>query len=506
MTDKISVCIMGAGVGGLAAAHELSKDERYDITVYDRNHVVGGQSRSNMKDGKHSEYCWHAISSGYRNLPRLLHEIPLKDETVLTHLKPLEKYFFLTKHGEHIDYNKNFLSASFFSFFNILRKLTGQGHKLDALKAIWLYMKIHGMCQERLDNEYDDIKWIDYVSHFSDSMKRWIVDSTSIYLGMEYDEINAHLIIDLVRHNQPPTLLSEDSDFYSFDDSINEVWFNPWKEYLREQGVKFLMHHDIEYVDFTDDKKHINKLIIKDTWWNRKKEVTADIFINGLSAESLGYLTERTEYQKLAEIGHQIQTQILYRLPYRINEKRNTVYILPDTPWFLMTRHEGSLWDLKDKDLLSTGIGIWNKPGLNGKTALECSPKELAKECWDQMLEFEVPFPVNLPEWDIWNNFEYSEEEHKIWTWEPKFSNNIGSLKLRPHNKDDQVDNLYHANSYVRTSMNIFNMESGVEAGIETAKLIAGNDAVVYPSYKPRLFFRIIQWFDRQIYKSTRKR
>jgi uncharacterized protein with NAD-binding domain and iron-sulfur cluster len=75
MSDTIKICIMGAGVGGLAAAHELCKDNRYEITVYDRNHVVGGQSRSNMKDGKHTEYCWHAISSGYRNLARILDEI-----------------------------------------------------------------------------------------------------------------------------------------------------------------------------------------------------------------------------------------------------------------------------------------------------------------------------------------------------------------------------------------------------------------------------------------------
>jgi hypothetical protein len=376
---------------------------------------------------------------------------------------------------------------------------------LDAVKAIWMMFKINSMCQERMENEYDDIKWIDYVSHFSTELKRWIVDSTSIYLGMEYDEINAHLIMDLLRHNQASSLLSTDYDFYSFDDSINEVWLNPWKEYLREQGVKFLMHHDIESIEMSQDKTHIQKLIIKDTWWNRKKEIVADIYINGLSVESLGYLTNRDDYKHLAQIGHQIQTQILYRLPYRINEKHNTAYILPDTPWFLMVRHEGSLWELKDRDLLSTGIGIWNKPGLNGKTALQCSPSELADECWKQMLQFDVPFPVNLPEWDIWDNFEYSEEDEKLWTWEPKFSNNIGSLKLRPHNKDNIIDNLYHANSYTRSSMNVFNMEAGVEAGVQTAHLIMGTGVEAYPSYKPKGIYRILQWFDRKIYQLFRK-
>lgn len=90
------IIIMGAGVGGLVAAHELSKLGIYDIHVYDRNHMVGGQSRSSIQDGKHSEYCWHAISSGYTNLPTILSEIMLDDDksTVLDNLKPLKSTTF----------------------------------------------------------------------------------------------------------------------------------------------------------------------------------------------------------------------------------------------------------------------------------------------------------------------------------------------------------------------------------------------------------------------------
>ena len=506
--DKIKICIMGAGVGGLATAHELCKDKRYTIDIYERNHVVGGQSRSSFQDGKHSEYCWHAVSSGYTNLPRLLSEIPLDDndkhDSVLKHLKPLEKYFFLTANGCHINYDKNFLSASPIEFLQTLEQITGESHKLDMIKGLWMYFKINSMCEERLNSKYyDDTTWSEYTSHFSDTMRRWAVDSTSIYLGMEYDEINAHLIMDLLRHNQTSSLMSDKWDFYSFDQSINDVWFNPWKEYLRENGVKFHMHHDIQEIVYNSINNEISYIIIKDTWWNNRKKVVADIFVNGLSAESLGYLTVRDKYKQLAILGHQIQTQILYRLPYRINEKFNTVYILPDTPWFLMTRHEGSLWELDDEDILSTGIGIWNKPGLNGKCAINCSPQELAEECWSQMLEFDTPIPMNLPEWDIWNNFQYSKEEEKLWTWEPKFSNNIGTLDLRPHNQDDIIKNLYHSTAYTRTSMNIFNMESGAEAGIRTAKIISESDVDVNTSYKPNLFFRIMQWFDSILFKTT---
>ena len=503
MNNKQIVCVLGAGVGGLTAAHELAKDDRYEIHVYERNHEVGGQSRSCFQDGKHTEICWHAVSSGYNNLPRILSEVKLSTkDTALDHLKPFEKYHFFTDHGEHVDYDKNFLS-NFSTLMNTLEKTTGESHKLDMLKCAWMYLKANSMCEERFTSDkYDDLSWKDYVSHLSKSMQRWAVDSTSIYLGMEYDEINAHLIMDLMRHNQNSPLLSSQYDFYAFDNSINVVWFDPWKQQLKEQGVHFHMHHDV--LELEHDNGKITNIITKDNWWNKRKEIKPDIVINGLPPESLGFLYPIEycdKFDKLSESGHQIQTQILYRIDHRINEPKNTVYILPDTPWFLMARHEGSLWNLQDRDLLSTGIGIWNQPGLNGKCAINCSPQELAEECWAQMLKYNVPFPENMPEWDIWNNFQYSEDEEKIWTWEPKFSNNIGTLRLRPGNKDEILSNLYHATAYTKTSMNIFNMESACEAGVETAKIISGSDAELRRSYKPNWFFKVLQKIDKFFYK-----
>lgn len=41
----MKVIIIGAGIGGLTVAHELSK-YGYDITIYERNDIVGGLARS----------------------------------------------------------------------------------------------------------------------------------------------------------------------------------------------------------------------------------------------------------------------------------------------------------------------------------------------------------------------------------------------------------------------------------------------------------------------------
>ena len=74
----MKVVILGGGIGGLAIAHELSKnDGNIDIHIYERHSSVGGQARSIGETHKDfSEYCWHAFGNGYTCLLPMLKEIP----------------------------------------------------------------------------------------------------------------------------------------------------------------------------------------------------------------------------------------------------------------------------------------------------------------------------------------------------------------------------------------------------------------------------------------------
>jgi uncharacterized protein with NAD-binding domain and iron-sulfur cluster len=57
-----TVVILGAGVGGLTAAHELVR-RGYRVEVYERNAEPGGIARSATEpDGEHNEVAWRAYA------------------------------------------------------------------------------------------------------------------------------------------------------------------------------------------------------------------------------------------------------------------------------------------------------------------------------------------------------------------------------------------------------------------------------------------------------------
>ena len=82
------VVILGAGVGGLTAAHELSC-RGFEVTVYERRNVVGGKARSFLSDhGCPAEHGFRFFPGFYRHLHHTMRRIPYNEQhKVLDNLK-----------------------------------------------------------------------------------------------------------------------------------------------------------------------------------------------------------------------------------------------------------------------------------------------------------------------------------------------------------------------------------------------------------------------------------
>ena len=71
------VIIIGGGIAGLTAAHELS-EQNYKITLIERNTIIGGLART-YQDSKNKicpyEYSWRAYGKWYQNVYDIMKRI-----------------------------------------------------------------------------------------------------------------------------------------------------------------------------------------------------------------------------------------------------------------------------------------------------------------------------------------------------------------------------------------------------------------------------------------------
>ena len=62
MTSRLTpIVVLGAGPAGLGAAFRLGRRGAFDVTVIERNHVVGGNAGSFILDGYHVDYGSHRL-------------------------------------------------------------------------------------------------------------------------------------------------------------------------------------------------------------------------------------------------------------------------------------------------------------------------------------------------------------------------------------------------------------------------------------------------------------
>ena len=545
--NKIRVCILGGGIGGLAAAHQLSKyPDKFHIDIYERNHELGGLARTTVNDeNKHSEYAWHAIGIGYFNFLTILNEIENSSGVkVISHLKPLKKFIYALEDKCYIENGISFLADPKI-FFKGFENLYGHPASFkEKLGMATLLFKSFHICEDRL-NSYSEEKWSSELKDASDDLKQAVNYFTTLYLGMNSKKLSKRTIYKLLRNTSTNSDLLENiqNNFYCFDGPMNTIFFDVWAENLEKMGVNIFL--DTEVLSMYSEKNLIYKISI-DTKYHKDIELEYDIFINALDCKNLYKLypkcsfidinndnknltlekcvcdikcdlikEQKNKFKMLYENSSQLQSQILYYLDYRLqsSEVSPTILILPNTPWMIMIRIEGELWETKGCDYISAAIGVWDVAGSYiEKSARQCTKEELAEECWDQIYnsQHNLKLEKEYPEWDMWYSFEFDEENKEIITYEPKFSNNVGTFDYRPDIRDKIFNNLYHSVAYARTSANIYNMESAAEAGISVGNLIISeleeniknDNKIINYTIQPNitLFQRFCRWLDHHLF------
>lgn len=489
---KVIIC--GAGIGGLTVAHELTK-HGYSVTIYERNKEVGGLARSAYitKDGESypAEYSWRVYGSGYKNLHRILSEIPLAPSgvrSVIQNLVKITTYILARYDRPPIILERGKKKG----------KVDWQLERGEMLKVLGKVLYCLTMSTARMDAR-DDLKWKDFCSDLSPEAQKYMVTFWAPVLGMDASFMSFPVIARAMAVILGGMFRSANYLFL-MNAPTNDAWFTPWVEYLERTGnVTVRTEHEVK--DFIFDQGKISGIEVLDKHTGESSTETADYVVCALPVEVIADFVSKNENLRkremfknlvpLAKSCHQIQlsVQVFFERAIAYHVKDAPIVYLSDSPWAIIIEPESIVWkkthatDDRVQSVLSVGICVTDKPGLvHGKPFTECNREEIEDEVWEQMRQAFVSANITAQDgtpierkdilyFYMWDSFAFDEKEGRVRTWEPKFSNNAGTLRYQPEVKTE-IENLFFATGYTRTDRYIYSMESAAEAGIRAANEI----------------------------------
>lgn len=496
--QKPKVVVCGAGIGGLTVAHELAK-QNFEVVIYERHDIVGGLARSTYYTDPTTqfkypiEYSWRVYGAGYKNLLRVLSEIPLREQSsksvfnnlinICTYIFPRfgQKQSVIQRSQRKIDLTNNF-------------------EKHDFRRMVDKMLYCMTMSKERMDS-LDSLTWAKFCEGLSPEANKYMVTMWGPVVGMDPTYMSFPVVARMIQILMSG-VLSDVSSLYLMNKPTNDGWFDEWVADLKNKNVA--IKTGFEIADFQLENGKIKSVLIKDKATSQTFEDSADYFVCSLSVEAIaGIVAQNNELAKseslkntikLAEKCRQIQLSVQIFLDKKIDYKTEDLNVsyLPDTPWAIIIEPQDEIWGATYstnpavKTVLSAGICQTDVPGIfHKKPFTACTEKEVEEEVWAQILasyknssittEDGAPLDqAKIVLFYMWDSFKFNPEKKQIEVWEPKFSNNAGSLQYQP-TPVTEIPNFLFATAYTKTDRFIYSMEAAAEAGTIAANHIINN-------------------------------
>lgn len=510
------VVILGGGVAGLSAAHELL-ERGFAVEVFEKLKIPGGKARSipvlegvgrHRSKNEHiaafearqaatssrqhvpGEHGFRFFPNFYRHITDTLSRIPTGDGTVFDNLVDTTQVLIASYDKTGIELPSRF-PANVYELTNALKVfLWGISPRNDIPYAdiehfagcVW---RIITSCEERRFDEYEKMDWWDFVGAQERSeayrkllaigITRSLVAAKARMASVKtIGDIFVQLLFGIVAPGIAPDRL--------LNGPTNQVWIEPWLNHLTGMGLTY--HLDAEVTEIHVGGGRIESATVRAR--DKMMRATGDWFVGALPVERMAPLITPAmkaldpSLANLAPLSNSVQWMngIQFYLLRDVPITRGHIIFI-DSPWALTAVSQRQFWtsidfadwgDGRTRGILSVDISQWDTPGFDGKAAIDCTRQEIANEIWLQLKRSlnvggaTLLRDEDLHFWfldpDIADDPSHPSRRSDV---EPLLVNNANTWRLRPE-AGTAIPNFVLASDYVRTYTDLATMEGANEA------------------------------------------
>ena len=502
--SRRDVAVLGGGMAGLAAAHELA-ERGFRVHIYERN-ALGGKARSisvpaTAGGGRKplpGEHGFRFFPGFYHHVPDSMRRIPVpgnangvwdnfRDATE-TKSPRTEGRADATLFGTVPD-PEAATTPEGLRRLVVEELIKQQGVRPDEAELFANRLHVFLTSSEyRRYGQWEHTVWWDFVraEGKSDEYKKVIARGLTRSLVAAKETVASTRTIGNMAEAFVMNIQNRGNDGSPdrvLNAPTNEAWIKPWVAQLRRLGVRFHVGQTVEALEMR--KGRIAAARTRDRR-GRRRRIDADWFVCAMPVErarrllSPRVLRRDPSLAQMRELQTDWMVGIQYYLRRPVDFPRGHVTFV-DAPWALTALTQAQFWDGRDfprdygdgvaVDCLSVDISDWDSPGIvYKKPAKRCTRREVEREVWAQMkAHLEDNGESVLPDealhsWFLDPGVRWSARLRHNRNETPLLVNTAGSWEKRPYERT-KISNLFLAGDYVKTNIDLATMEGANESG-----------------------------------------
>lgn len=534
------VLVLGGGVAGMSAAHELI-ERGFEVVVLERRDIAGGKARSipvsdngggqaaaelpdrgvaAIEHRLPGEHGFRFFPGFYKHVVDTMKRIPSYDgRPVADHLVPTTRVgfsaydqptFVVPAHFPHTPGDAGTVLRDMLLAFSPATGLTPDDFAFFGAR-IWQMLT---SCEQRRLDEYEGIDWWDFIGaeERSPAYKKYLGEGITRSLvaakarrasARTIGDIFTQLMLTIVN----PAGGSADR---VLDGPTNLIWIDPWRSYLESRGVEYRCNAEIEQILCAG--KQVSGVVVREN--GVRTVLSADHYIASVPLERMvpllnaDLLAADPSLANLVALAPNVEWMngIQFYLTSDVPEIHGHVIHI-DTEWALTSISQFPFWRGivpsllacgEVKDIISVDVSDWTMPGPDGRSAMQCSREEAARETWRQLKQStnvteEILRDDHLHSWFMDSDV-YPDPLRPgyLTNAEPLLVNQVNTWTLRPEAATG-LSNLFLASDYVRTHTDLATMEAANEAARRAVNALLDAEASnsprceIWPLHEPEV-------------------